>query len=112
VDFWREFLAERREPPGESRKRSAPPRFTAKPKALAGRQSENTYVERFRKAGPAVAYGSAVNEDGGKRGRRLTSAAGEHLALRIGSVGCYTAELVRVDRQAGDEIVRLAIGVY
>ena len=41
--------------------------FTAKPKALARPPSAIADSERFHAAKPAVAYGSAVNEDGGKR---------------------------------------------
>ena len=41
--------------------------FTAKPKALAGPQSGIGAREADRSSSPAVAYGSAVNEDGGKR---------------------------------------------
>jgi hypothetical protein len=39
----------------------------SEPKPLARTQSEIAFAERIGAAGPAVAYGSAVNEDGGKR---------------------------------------------
>ena len=42
----------------------------SEPKPLARAQNEIACVERICAAGPAVAYGSAVNEDGGERGRR------------------------------------------
>jgi hypothetical protein len=54
--------------------------FTAKPKAQAGPQCENCGRERFgaeriRACRAAVAYGSAVNEGGGKRRRRSNELA-------------------------------------
>jgi hypothetical protein len=66
------FLAERRKPPGSgaNTRHAAACSFTAKPKALARPQSEIAYTERIHGAMPAVAYGSAVNEDGGKRRTR------------------------------------------
>ena len=68
------FLAERRKPPGSGAKPCRPGAknvcHASNPKPLARLQNEIACAERICAAGPAVAYGSAVNEDGGKRGWR------------------------------------------